>query len=99
MQAVVKTPSQYDAIWRDVTHCSCLVKSRGRCAAELWKETLTSSRLLEYEVWNRIHARKLYETHQIKAVRGSVVDKWIHDSDACILEICSVASGNDQIMN
>ena len=29
----------------------------------LWGERLMSSRLLEYEVWNRIHARKLGETH------------------------------------
>jgi predicted nucleic acid-binding protein len=27
--------------------------------ASLWREPLTSSRLLEYEVWNRINARKL----------------------------------------
>lgn len=29
----------------------------------LWDETLVSSRLLEYEIWNRIHARRLAETH------------------------------------
>ncbi len=29
----------------------------------LWKESLISSRLLEYELWNRIHARKLIPTH------------------------------------
>ena len=29
----------------------------------LWKEPLISSRLLEYEVWTRIHARKLGGTH------------------------------------
>ncbi len=29
----------------------------------LWSETLTSSRLLEYEMWNRIHARGLAESH------------------------------------
>ena len=27
--------------------------------ASLWQEPLTSSRLLEYEVWNRINARRL----------------------------------------
>jgi predicted nucleic acid-binding protein len=31
--------------------------------AELWQETLVSSRLLEYEVWNRLHARKLGRSH------------------------------------
>ena len=29
----------------------------------LWGEQLISSRLLEYEVWNRIHARKLGRSH------------------------------------
>ena len=30
---------------------------------ELWKETLVASRLLEYEVWNRLHARDLAASH------------------------------------
>ena len=29
----------------------------------LWRESLTSSRLLEYEVWTRIHARRLARSH------------------------------------
>ena len=29
----------------------------------LWGEILVSSRLLEYELWNRIHARKLTRSH------------------------------------
>lgn len=29
----------------------------------LWDEDLMSSRLLEYELWNRIHARKLEASH------------------------------------
>jgi predicted nucleic acid-binding protein len=29
----------------------------------LWREDLISSRLLEYEIWTRIHARKLAKTH------------------------------------
>jgi len=29
----------------------------------LWKEKLVSSRLLEYEVWVRLHARGMAETH------------------------------------
>ena len=29
----------------------------------LWKETLVSSRLLEFELWNRLNARKLGATH------------------------------------
>ncbi|MGH7966276.1 MAG: PIN domain-containing protein, partial [Candidatus Binatia bacterium] len=31
--------------------------------AALWEESLISSRLLEYEVWTRIHARKLTPSH------------------------------------
>lgn len=29
----------------------------------LWQETLVSSRLLEYEVWTRIHARRIARSH------------------------------------
>ena len=29
----------------------------------LWRETLVTSRLLEYELWNRLHARKLTKSH------------------------------------
>jgi hypothetical protein len=29
----------------------------------LWRETLISSRLLEYEMWTRIHARGLAQSH------------------------------------
>jgi predicted nucleic acid-binding protein len=29
----------------------------------LWREDLISSRLLEYEIWTRIHARKLTASH------------------------------------
>jgi hypothetical protein len=29
----------------------------------LWREPLTSSRLVEYEVWTRIHARRLGQSH------------------------------------
>jgi predicted nucleic acid-binding protein len=31
--------------------------------AKLWQETLISSRLLEYEVWTRIHGRNLTRSH------------------------------------
>jgi predicted nucleic acid-binding protein len=30
---------------------------------ELWRETLVSSRLLEYELWTLVHARKLGGSH------------------------------------
>lgn len=29
----------------------------------LWEETIVASRLLEYEIWTRVHARGLGETH------------------------------------
>ena len=31
--------------------------------AELWRQPLVASRLLEYELWNRIHARRLGRSH------------------------------------
>ncbi len=31
--------------------------------ASLWNETLVASRLMEYEVWTRLHARKLADSH------------------------------------
>ncbi len=31
--------------------------------ARLWNETLVSSRLLEYELWNRLHGRQLSKSH------------------------------------
>ena len=34
---------------------------------KLWQETLISSRLLEYEVWTRIHARGLTRSHSDEA--------------------------------
>jgi hypothetical protein len=37
-------------------------------SASLWEQPLTSSRLLEYEVWNRIHARGAAHVHQTARV-------------------------------
>lgn len=34
-----------------------------RPPAELWNESLVSSRLLEYELWTRLHARALAHSH------------------------------------
>ena len=35
-----------------------------RCPpAELWSGTLVASRLIEYEIWTRLHAYKLAESH------------------------------------
>jgi hypothetical protein len=35
---------------------------------EMWQEDLVSSRLIEYELWNRIHARRL--TARMSRQRG-----------------------------
>ena len=41
---------------------------------QLWEESLVSSRLLEYEVWTRIHAQKLGQSHgdEVRALIGRV---------------------------
>ena len=43
-------------------------------AEDLWRQQLVSSRLLEYEVWNRIHARRLDQSHgdAVRALIGMV---------------------------
>ena len=46
----------------------------------LWQESLISSRLLEYEIWTRIHARKLGGTH------GDEVRSLL--SRVAIIELC-----------
>lgn len=40
----------------------------------IWQQPLVSSRLLEYEVWNRIHARGLARTHggDVRALVGRI---------------------------
>ena len=40
----------------------------------LWQQTLISSRLLEYEMWTRIHARNLTHSHgeHVRALIGRV---------------------------
>jgi predicted nucleic acid-binding protein len=40
----------------------------------LWREPLIASRLIEYELWNRIHARGLSPSHgdEVRAVVGRV---------------------------
>ena len=39
---------------------------------DLWREPLISSPLIEYEIWTRIHARKLARSHaeQVRALLG-----------------------------
>lgn len=42
--------------------------------ASLWNETLVSSRLLEYEIWTRIHAKSLSRSHSegVRTLLGCV---------------------------
>ena len=40
-----------------------LLSEDRRPPADLWDQPLIASRLVEYEVWNRIHARRLAESH------------------------------------
>jgi len=46
-----------------------LLSEDRRPSDELWSETIVASRLLEYELWTRIHARALAESHG-EAVRA-----------------------------
>lgn len=41
---------------------------------ELWAQSLVASRLMEYELWTRVHARKLAESHgdAVRALVGRV---------------------------
>jgi predicted nucleic acid-binding protein len=40
----------------------------------IWQEELISSRLLEYEIWTRIHTRKLGRTHadEVRSLLGRI---------------------------
>lgn len=40
-----------------------LLQEQRRPPAELWSETLVSSRLFEYELWNRLNSYQLQSTH------------------------------------
>lgn len=46
-----------------------LQSERRRPAPGFWDEPAVSSRLLEYEVWNRLHARQLGPSHGVEARR------------------------------
>ena len=41
---------------------------------KLWQESLVSSRLIEYQIWTRIHARKLGRSHgdEVRSLLGRV---------------------------
>ncbi|MFQ5505833.1 MAG: PIN domain-containing protein [Planctomycetota bacterium] len=51
-------------IYLDTSVALAWLLGEDRCPPdELWRDTLVSSRLLEYELWTRINAEKLWESH------------------------------------
>lgn len=54
-----------------------LLSEDRRPPASLWNEPIITSRLLEYEVWNRIHARGLGASHRasVEALLGRLA--WV----------------------
>jgi predicted nucleic acid-binding protein len=59
-------------IYLDTSVALAQLLAEDRCPPEsLWRESLVSSRLLEYEVWNRVHALGLGESHG-EAVRSLI---------------------------
>ena len=51
-------------IYVDTSVVLAQLLAEDRCPPDsLWGEPLITSRILEYEVWNRLHARKLGESH------------------------------------
>lgn len=52
---------------------------------ELWRETLVSNRLLEYEVWVRINARRLGDSHG-EHVRGALARVGVLEMVGPVLE-------------
>ena len=62
-----------------------LLSEDERPAAALWDETLVASRLLHYEVWNRIHARGLTRSHA-QATRDLLARMAIVELSAPVLD-------------
>ncbi len=51
-------------IYLDTSVALARLLAEDRCPPEeIWQETLVASRLLEYETWTRLHARRLARTH------------------------------------
>ncbi len=51
-------------IYLDTSVALAHLLAEDRCPpVELWSQPLVSSRLLEYELWARVHARKLARSH------------------------------------
>lgn len=62
-------------IYLDTSVALAHLLAEDRVPAEaLWQETLISSRLIEYEIWTRIHARKLARSHgdEVRSLLGRI---------------------------
>ncbi len=62
-------------IYLDSSVALCHLLTEDRLVPEqLWQESLVSSRLLEYEIWTRINARRLARSHgdYVRALVGRV---------------------------
>ena len=62
-------------IYLDSSVALCHLLTEDRLPPEqLWQESLVSSRLLEYEIWTRINARRLARSHgvHVRALAGRV---------------------------
>lgn len=62
-------------IYLDSSVALCHLLTEDRLPPEqLWQESLVSSRLLEYEIWTRINARRLARSHgvHVRALVGRV---------------------------
>ncbi len=62
-------------IYLDSSVALCHLLTEDRLVPEqLWQESLVSSRLLEYELWTRINARRLARSHgdHVRALVGRV---------------------------
>ena len=62
-------------IYLDTSVALAHLLGEDRCPTDsLWDETVVSSRLLEYEMWTRVHARGLARSHgeQLRTLLGRV---------------------------
>ena len=62
-------------IYLDTSVALAYLFAEDRCPpSAFWEQDLVSSRLLEYEIWNRVHARGLASTHSdaVRALLGRI---------------------------
>jgi hypothetical protein len=63
-------------IYLDASVALAHLFSEDRCPPpSLWDERLISSRLFEYELWTRIHARGLTQTHPVSEAASLLINR------------------------